>query len=466
MPNRKKLTHIFVLNYLLTVGIWFMALSLFVTILIIQTYYQFRFNANIVEENTSILTENYKDIDRSKLLKANGCIEIVKNNKVVETIGDDKDNIKEYNIEDLINGENRNSNYKVKAYSEGIGSNETVYVVKIPQDNKSLVKEIKQILHNAIISLLVSVVFIIICMCIMAYFSIKIVKSPFKKIQNAITKMSNGDYGVRLDFNSYNELEGVKSAFNYMADKLQQSEKDRKLAEEARGVAEESKKKVIRNISHDIKTPITSIMGYSKLLMEEKVENEEEYKVYLGYIYNKTARLNYLVDNLFSFSKLDTVNYELNKSSQDIVDFLMELVALYYGDMEQKNFELVMDVPENAVYADFDAKEMERALGNLIVNSIKYNPDNTKLTISLVEEAERVMIAIEDNGVGMDEETVAGVFGEFVRGDKARKSDGGSGLGLSITKRIIELHDGEIKLISKVEEGTRFEIILPLNKKS
>jgi signal transduction histidine kinase len=198
-------------------------------------------------------------------------------------------------------------------------------------------------------------------------------------------------------------------------------------------------------------------------MLEGVVSNEDDKKIYLNYIYNKTKRINYLVDELFIFSKLDSPGYKLNFKNEDISEFLRELVALYYVDIEDNGFLLDVNIPEESIYSMIDAKELERALGNIITNSMKYNKIGTKITVSLIKGYDDLCIVIEDNGIGISQDVVEKIFDEFVRADESRKTDGGSGLGLAITKKIIKLHNGELKLYSKINLGARFDIKLKMS---
>ncbi len=455
MKHRKSLLRIFLVNYVISIIIFIAAIIVFVLAIILQTYLKNpNFNFDTVD-NSKIFKANYKDINQNQVLKNKGWIEVVEDNKVKQVIGNKQDSIYEYNTENVLNNTDIKEKYDVKAYKENADNKEVLYVVKLLNDsysdeNDTLEKNLGRFALNA---LLITILFIIVVMFFMSLISIKILAKPLKKIRWGISEMAGGNYAVRLNFKTYKEINEIKRAFNFMVEKLQK-------AEEEKQISEESKKRMIRNISHDIKTPITSIMGYSKALIENETDNEEEKKIYLGYIYNKTLRLNYLVEGLFSFAKLDSPNYVLNKNVKDFGEFLRELVVLFYGELEGKEFNLVLDIPEKAVYANFDSKEMERAIGNLVVNAIKYNPPKTELKISLQENEEKIVVTIEDNGVGMELETINSLFNEFVRGDKARSSEGGSGLGLSITKRIVELHGGQIKLESEEGIGTKFIIYL------
>ena len=142
-------------------------------------------------------------------------------------------------------------------------------------------------------------------------------------------------------------------------------------------------------------------------------------------------------------------------------NFLREVVALYYGEIEEAEFEFELIIPENEIYCNIDFKELERAVINLMVNSLKYNDKGTTLTIELKEDVEKAVIIIRDDGIGISKELNESVFKEFVRGDSSRQTNGGSGLGLAITKRIVELHNGSISLRSEINKGSEFSIKLP-----
>lgn len=135
---------------------------------------------------------------------------------------------------------------------------------------------------------------------------------------------------------------------------------------------------------------------------------------------------------------------------------------MYYIDIEDKGFLLEVNIPEESIYSIIDTKALERALGNIIINAIKYNKVGTIITVELIKSDKYVDIIIEDNGYGISDEVIENIFDEFVRADKARKTDGGSGLGLAITKKIINLHNGKLKLYSEKDIGTKFSIRLDI----
>jgi signal transduction histidine kinase len=225
---------------------------------------------------------------------------------------------------------------------------------------------------------------------------------------------------------------------------------------------EESKKRMLADLSHDLKTPMTTIQGYSRALYEDIIVDEEKKKKYLKYIYDKSIRVTYLIEELFMFSKLDSPDSPIQKEEKDICEFFREIIVEYYELFSEKEMELEIDIPPTAILYSFDQKLLYRAISNLLENTIKYNPTNTCVYIHLHNLNNSIKIEIGDNGIGIPEDIVATLFDPFVRGDKNRINDGGTGLGLAITKKIIEKHGGQLRLDTKPERGkTNFIIDLP-----
>lgn len=227
---------------------------------------------------------------------------------------------------------------------------------------------------------------------------------------------------------------------------------------------EESKKRMLADLSHDLKTPMTTIQGYSKALYDGLVEDEEQTKRYLKYIHDKSLRVTTLIDELFIFSKLDTPDSQINRVNQDLCEFLREMIVEYYELFDEKEMELEITIPETKIMYAFDPKLFYRVLSNLLENALKYNPERTTIYIELKEENDSIAIEIGDDGTEISEDIVQTLFDPFVRGDKNRMNEGGSGLGLSITKKIIEKHGGSVKLNTTPKQGKKsFMIQLPIS---
>ena len=454
MRKGKSLYSIFIVNSILATLIFIIGIVIFLYLILYGTRDELNSKNLEVTKNeiNYLFKEDYNNIDIKKVLSEGGWVEEVRDGKVVNVIGIKKDKKESYSIEDFINEKNINYKYETRAYRQG----NKLYIVKIPDYSYKLLHEMygnnKAKIYIGL-SVLVTIIIVFLMFILLSILSIKKISRPLKILENEIKKMSEGYSDVGVKFNSYREFNKIKESFNNTVDKLEKSEIEKR-------IAEDSKKRIIRDISHDLKTPITSILGYSKAILEGVVTSEDEKNIYLDYIYNKTKRINYLVDELFIFSKLDSPGYKLDLKKHDISEFLRELVALYYIDIEENGFLLDVNIPEESIYSIIDTKALERALGNIIINSIKYNEVGTTITVDLKKSDKYIDIIIADNGCGISDDVIENIFDEFVRADKARKTDGGSGLGLAITKRIVELSNGEIIVESSIGEGSTFYIKL------
>ncbi|MCX7914299.1 MAG: HAMP domain-containing histidine kinase [Thermodesulfovibrionales bacterium] len=460
------------------------AFGMFGIVIISIIFLVFRLNlysAGTGEEKTpkieakDIFTEDYSNMNTQYLESIGGWVEILDDQyKVIFTKGSKKDNITQYDKNDLINSFEKKVNPKGTAYNsvyafKGKDGRDYLCIVKFPslseQVNEALKPHIdlnfnrKDPVDRLIITALAESALLLLFMTILFFIlfskiTSKTVTKPLTYIRDGLDRMTKGDLNTRIDFNSHYEFTEIKDSFNYMVERLQNSERERE-------EAEKSKKRMIMDISHDLKTPITSITGYSKALCEGMVEDEESKKKYLSYIYDKSIRMTKLIEDLFRFSKMEDSEFKLNRQPSDIVEFLREIIASNYGEIEAKEIELDIDLPQEEIIYSFDKIELDRALTNIITNMIKYNPKGTEAFIELVKE-NSIKIKIGDKGVGMSKDLEASVFDAFVRGESARKTDGGTGLGLAISKKIVELHGGKIHLETEEGKGSIFTIELPL----
>jgi signal transduction histidine kinase len=257
----------------------------------------------------------------------------------------------------------------------------------------------------------------------------------------------------------------MKGSIKYkeMSENLKRTAEELEQKNREKTSLEESKKQMLADISHDLKTPITTIQGYSKVLYEGLVKDEEQTKKYLRYIYEKSIRVTSLIDELFMFSKLDSPDVPIQKEKKDICEFYRGVIAEHYDIFEEKDMELDIDIPDEKIMYAFDLKLLNRALSNLLQNTNKYNPEETKVFLTLTKNEKNIVIEVGDDGIGIREDIARTLFEPFVRGDKSRMNDEGSGLGLAITKKIIELHNGNIRVDTTPIQGKiNFIIELPL----
>jgi len=255
------------------------------------------------------------------------------------------------------------------------------------------------------------------------------------------------------------EFVEIADSFNYMIDEIERIEEEKK-------ELEDSKQKLIVDISHDIKTPITTIQGYAKAISDGIVKDEEDKLKYLNTIYLKARSVTELINLLFDYVKLDHRSYELNFEKKDINELVRQVIAEYYEDIIVNGFEIEVHIKDEKLLIDVDFMQMKRVISNLISNSLKYNPSGTKIIISIDEVEDSAKVRVGDTGVGIPKDIRGNIFDPFVRGSKDRVSKvGGSGLGLSIVKKIVDMHGGDIQLYDEVGEiKSMFEITLPKKK--
>lgn len=420
-------------------------------------------------EASKIVKSDYKNIDGSKITSLGGWIEILNENKnVVYVIGDKKDTDEKYTEDKFLNLLNDNLtvaknldkkyistitpfSYENKKYYCMIKMPSKVIHVEVEKvdDDEFYVKKACEKVAKGTIEI---IIFILIIILLYGLWTSRKIAVPLKRIFTGIKKMSDGDYSVRIDFESSNEFVEIKDAFNFMAAKIQSSELEREKVERL-------KQHMFVDISHDLKTPIASIQGYSKALYDGVVQNDEKKQRYLKIIYDKSLRLTTLVEHIHQLAKINNDSYKLNKEKIDICEFLREIVVEFYPQIEERNFQFIIDIPEEVINYDFDKVEMSRVISNIITNSLKYNEDGTTLKIAL-KKNEYIEIIIADNGVGIEEDLKEEIFEAFTRGDLSRNTTGGTGLGLSISKKIIEKHGGKLELQCSEEFKTIFKITL------
>lgn len=278
------------------------------------------------------------------------------------------------------------------------------------------------------------------------------VTNPLKKLKLNADRLSNADYSSRVDLRLKNEIGELGQAFNKMADQIQNEIRNREKSEDIR-------KQITLDIAHDLKNPLSVIMGYAEYCLNNQTQNNENY---LDIIYQKSSRVNVLINKLFELSKLESTEYKLDKQSCDLAEYLRMKCADMIPILEAAAFEYNFNIPDEEVSIQLDTKEMDRVIDNILENAICYNERGTRIALELEDLGENVRIIISDNGVGIPRAYSDRIFQPFERADKARNSEtGGSGLGLAIVYKIVKLHNGEIKLDSDLGQGCVFTIILP-----
>ena len=207
---------------------------------------------------------------------------------------------------------------------------------------------------------------------------------------------------------------------------------------------------MISDIAHDLKTPMTTVSGYAQALSDGLVKDSEKQK-YLDAIKIKTERMNEMINMLFDYTKLNSEGFTVSTEKLDLAEFLREIAASAYTDIEEAGDELDVDIPEETLEADIDRVQMTRVINNLLTNAVRHNAAGTRINVTLRQDGEDLIIFIADSGDMIPEKLAEGLFQPFVMGDESRQTKGGTGLGLSIAKKIVELHGATIKLSQKPE---------------
>ena len=219
---------------------------------------------------------------------------------------------------------------------------------------------------------------------------------------------------------------------------------------------------MLTDISHDLKTPITVISGYANAIRDGKVP-QEELPQYLQTIGNKADVLTELINSFHEYSKTQHPDFRLTTKKTDLCEFLREYLADKFNEIDLAGFSLEVDIPEQPMYYLLDGFQMRRALDNILANSLKHNRLGTRIWVAVEPSETGVILRVADNGDGIPEHLRKDVFTPFAVGDVSR-SKGGSGLGLSISQKIIQAHGWSILLEEERMHsgGTVFEILLPL----
>ena len=279
--------------------------------------------------------------------------------------------------------------------------------------------------------------------------------NPLKKFCISARKLRDGDFSARVDSRFENEFGELREIFNAMAEKIEQEISLRKQLEH-------NHKRLVLDISHDLKNPLASIMGYAELCCLKKDLSEAEWAYYAKIIHENSIRANHLITSLFELSKLESSEFKLNKVKIDCCEYLRETMGTTIPLLEEAGFAYNMDIPEEEIYVMLDPLMMDRVFQNLTANTLIYNPAGTVITVTLLDDQNQVVILFKDDGIGMSKETAKEIFDPFVRVDRSRNSQtGGTGLGLAIVKKIIEAHHGTINLKADEHQGCAFYISLP-----
>ncbi len=279
---------------------------------------------------------------------------------------------------------------------------------------------------------------------------------PLRRLNDAVVSQSEGKMVRVGDCGGTREIRRIGESFDRFSDRLAESERERQLLDQGR-------QKLIADISHDLKTPITVIAGYIDAICDGKVPPEEQQR-YLRAIQGKAEALTELVNAFHEYSKVEHPEFVIHPRRTDLCEFSREYLAAKYDEIDLAGFSLEIAIPERPVWCGLDELQFRRVLDNLVANALRHNRLGTVLFFDLEAREGKAVLRVADNGCGIPAERAKWIFEPFVVGSDAR-SGKGSGLGLAITRRIVELHGGTISLTAEPIAGrsTEFVVTLPLS---
>ncbi|MCM1528973.1 MAG: HAMP domain-containing histidine kinase [Alistipes sp.] len=280
------------------------------------------------------------------------------------------------------------------------------------------------------------------------FFAGSIVK-PIRQISGITSKYAGGDFSVRIQNNTEDEIGELCTSINHMADELSS--------------AEAMKNEFISSVSHELRTPLTAIKGWAETLMVDGGENPDTMKKGVGVIVNETERLSQMVEELLDFSRMQSGHFSLQKANLDILAELGDAVLIYSDKARRENIRIIYDEPEMLPFVYGDKNRIRQVFINIIDNAVKYSSPGDTVTITAKEKGGRVMVAVADTGCGIKDSDLARVKTKFYKANHTRR---GSGIGLAVADEIIAMHGGRLDIASEGEgKGTTVTITLPAKKK-
>ena len=281
-----------------------------------------------------------------------------------------------------------------------------------------------------------------------AFYASKILVKPFGKVTQSLDELTGGFLEEDISIPDYTETQLLSEAYNRMLKRMR--------------VLEESRQEFVSNVSHELKTPITSIKVLADSLIAQEDVPVELYKEFMTDIGEEIDRENKIINDLLSLVKLDKKSADIHIEEKNINELLELLVKRIRPIAEKKEVELVLE-SFKPVIAQVDETKISLAFSNLIENAVKYNKEGGWVHVSLNVDHKYFYVKVEDSGIGIPEDAQEHIFERFYRVDKSHSREiGGTGLGLAITRNAVLLHRGAIKVYSKEGEGTTFTVRIPL----
>lgn len=371
----------------------------------------------------------------------------------LEELLDDEEILKTFNVDDL-----SNTLYSVLSGQDVVTQTTTdngpMFTVAVPwkQDERVVgavvVQTAAQTINASYTALLwpaiwaTGIAFLLAAMLVFLF--TKQVTHPLTQMELAALSMARGNFTVRAPENGSRETRSLAHSFNTMAAQLEE--------------LETSRKEFVANVSHELRSPITSIQGYMQSMLDGTIRPEDQNK-YMQVVVDETRRLSKLINGLLNLSRMEREDVTLALSDFDLNETARRVLITKMNQIDEKNIEVNAEFEEDPCFVHADQDQIEQVLINLLDNALKFTPENGHLGLSSRSSGTTVYMTISDDGVGISDEDAAHIFDRFYKADKAHTVGKGTGLGLSICKCILEKHGQTIRLVPS-PRGATFEFTL------
>lgn len=296
------------------------------------------------------------------------------------------------------------------------------------------------------ISYITLIILFLLSLIILIFFT-EIVYIPLRKITEATEHYANGNMHYEFSVESGDEIGYLAATLSYMASEIARSEDDQK--------------KFVANVSHDFRSPLTSIKGYLEAMLDGTIPPEQHEK-YLSIVLNETERLTKLTNSLLTLNNLNTKGMLLDKTDFDINTIIRNVAASFEGTCREKKIAIELVLTGEEMYVTADVGKIQQVLYNLLDNAIKFSHHNSVIKLETTEKHNKVFVSVKDSGIGIPKDNLKLIWDRFYKSDISRGKDKkGTGLGLSITKEIIQSHGEHINVISTEGVGSEFIFSLP-----
>lgn len=352
-----------------------------------------------------------------------------------------------------------NSYYTIDCFFETLEKQHLNVIVPITQDYKVKgyvtvhypISSIESSVNNLTgIFLLTFLVLFLLSLIILIFFT-EMVYIPLRKITYATEQYASGNMHYEFQVESSDEIGYLAACLNYMASEIARAEDDQK--------------KFVANVSHDFRSPLTSIRGYLDAMLDGTIP-PEMYEKYLNIVLNETDRLTKLTNGLLTLNNLNTKGLLLNRTDFDINQVIRNTAASFEGICRKKTIAIEVVLTEEVMYVNADMEKIQQVLYNLLDNAIKFSHQDSVIKIETTEKKNKIFISVADSGIGIPKDDLKLIWDRFYKSDFSRGKDKrGTGLGLSIVKEILHAHGENINVISTEGAGSEFVFSIPISKK-